>query len=215
MSFTFSHIVSRFFNSYLASERNLSANTIASYSDCMRLLIQYVCERLQLEPEKLSMDVFTRELVVEFLAHLETKRNNDAVTTNQRLAAIKTFFHFLARNVPQLMHTNELIQAIRPKKTHHLPPPSLTIPEVHAILAVPDTATLMGARDNTIVKDCLGHVDLKTTSQYVEVSIQRKREAVEKVPAPANDNQPEAPRWKQPSIMNLLSCLSRKARYVA
>ena len=345
MTFTFSHIVSCFFTSHLASERGLSANTIASYSDCMRLLIQYACEKFKLEPEKLGMEMFTRELVVEFLAHLETQRNNDSATTNQRLAAIKTFFHFLARNVPQLLHTNELIQAIRPKKTDHIPPPSLTTDEVKAILAVPDTTTLIGARDQalltllyntgarvqeladltlsdlrldspataavqltgkgrkqrsiplwdstfqplqhylemrtqahiesdhlflniknqpmtrfgigrridvyvetakkqcpslsdrsispqvfrhstalhlieagvdiTVVRAWLGHVDLKTTSQYVEVSVQRKREALEKIPAPANDNPSEAPLWKQPGIMNLLSCLSRKTRYVA
>ena len=151
MTFTFSHVVSCFFTSYLASERGLSANTIASYSDCMRLLIQYACEKFTLEPEKLGMEMFTRELVVEFLAHLETQRNNDSATTNQRLAAIKTFFHFLARNVPQLMHTNELIQAIRPKKTDHLPPPSLTVDEVKAILAVPDTTTCLGARDQALL----------------------------------------------------------------
>ena len=32
---TFSHIVSAFFSSYLASERGLPVNTIASYSDVM------------------------------------------------------------------------------------------------------------------------------------------------------------------------------------
>jgi site-specific recombinase XerD len=345
MTFTFSHIVSCFFTSYLAAERGLSENTIASYSDCMRLLIQHACEKFKVEPEKLGMEMFTRELVVEFLAHLETQRNNDAATTNQRLAAIKTFFHFLARHIPQLLRTNELIQAIRPKKTDHLPPPSLTPDEVKAILGVPDAATLIGARDQallsllyytgarvqeladltlsdlrldspatafvrltgkgrkqrtlplgtetiqplqhylkmrkqahiqsdhlflnienqpmtrfgigrridvhvesakkrcpsldhrsisphvfrhstalhlieagvhiTVVSAWLGHADIKTTSQYVEVSVQKKREALEKISAPTNASIPETPVWKQPGIMNLLSCLSRKENYVA
>jgi integrase/recombinase XerD len=343
MNITFSHLVTCFFTSYLATERGLSENTIASYSDCMRLLIQYACDRLHLEPQKLGMEILTRELVVEFLDYLEKTRANDAPTTNQRLAAIKTFFHFLARNVPQLMHTNELIQAIRPKKTDHLPPPSLTVNEVKAILAAPNTSDLLGARDKallmilyntgarvqelanltigdlrcdnpatviltgkgrkkrtiplwpetiqhiqhylkirqlariepnhlflniekkpmtrfgigrrialhaetakkqcpslsrlgisphlfrhttalhlieagndiTVVKDWLGHADLKTTSQYIEVSVQRKREALEKIPAPANSNDTEPPRWKQPVIMEFLSCLSRKTHYVA
>lgn len=343
MSLTFSHVVTCFFTSYLAAERGLSENTIASYSDCMRLLVQYICDRLAVQPEAVGMEMITPERILEFLAYLEKERGNDPQTTNQRLAAIKTFFHFLARNVPELMHANERIQAIRFKKTDHLPPPSLTIAEVQAILNAPDTSDLLGARDKallatlyntgarvqeladltltdvrfdtpaivlltgkgrkqrtvplwpetvhhlqhylhirqdaniesnhlflnienqpmtrfgigrrvalhaetaqkqcpslgqrsisphvfrhttalhliesgndiTIVKDWLGHADLKTTIQYVEVSIQRKQEALEKLPAPTTNNQPEAPRWKQPAIMDFLSGLSRKARYVA
>ncbi len=343
MSFTFSHLVTRFFISHLANERGLSENTVAAYSDCMRLLINYACERFALDPEKLTMDRFTRDLILEFLDHLQSDRQNCEASRNLRLAAIKAFFHFLARTVPELMHLNECVQAIRPKKTQHAPPPSLTLDEVDAIIASPDPAELLGARDKamlqtfyntgarvqeladltvadlrcetpalvtltgkgrkrravplwpetiqliqhylqlrehagiqsahlflnaaarpmtrfgigrridlhvrtaatrcpslrdrhisphvfrhttalhlieagndiTIVKEWLGHADLKTTSQYVEVSLQRKREAIEKIPAPAGSTKPEAPIWKKPALMDFLSRLSRKARYVA
>ena len=69
--------------------------------------------------------------------------------------------------------------------------------------------------DITVVKDWLGHADLKTTSQYIEVSIQRKREALEKAPAPGSSAEPEAPIWKSPPLMDFLSRLSRGADYVA
>ena len=69
--------------------------------------------------------------------------------------------------------------------------------------------------DITLVKEWLGHADLKTTSQYVEVSVQRKRAALQSVPAPASSTNPEAPIWKKPALMDFLSRLSRKARYVA
>jgi site-specific recombinase XerD len=343
MTFTFSRLVTRFFTSYLPAERGLSENTIASYSDCMRLLVEYLCKRFCLQPEHLETEMLTCELVVEFLNHLEKERVNGPDTRNQRLAAIKAFFHFLARAIPELMHANERIQAIRPKKTDHLPPPSLTVAEVTAIIASPDPSTLLGARDKallqilyntgarvqeiadlsisdlrfdtpaivtltgkgrktrtvplweetakiishylqlrnqsaihsnhlflnvtfkpmtrfgigrriekhgesaaaqcpslrkrrttphlfrhacalhliesgndiTIVKDWLGHADLKTTSHYVEVSIERKRKALEKMPAPGSSTTPEEPKWKEPALMALLSRLSRKARYVA
>jgi site-specific recombinase XerD len=334
---TFSHLVTAFFQKYLAAECGLAVNSIASYSDCLKLLITFACTRLAVEPEDLSVDQFTRELVIDFLDDLENNRQNGAATRNQRLAAIKTFFHFLAYNVPELMHLNETIQAIRQKKTDHTPPPSMTIEEVDTIAAVPDPSRLIGARDKALVKllynsggraqevadlricdirfdtpatvtltgkggktrviplwedtleairyyiefreqsgiksahlflnikaqpltrfgigrrieclvrkaaeDCpslrgrritphvyrhtialhllengndivlvqewLGHADLRTTSQYLEVSIERKRAALAKVPPPSSDSPIEVAQWKQPALMAYLTALSR------
>jgi len=343
MNVTFSYLVTRFFVSHLASERNLAENTIASYSDCMRLLIDYACTRLEVSADQLNMEMFTRDLILDFLDSLESVRNNSADTRNQRLTAIKTFFKFLARTVPELMHLNECIQAIRPKNTDHKPPSSLTHTEVDAIIAAPDPETLIGARDKallqtfyntgarvqeiadleitdtraaapatvtltgkgrkcrtvplwpetvdliqhylqlrkqmgiesdhlflnnrgkpltrfgigrrvalhtqrasrscpslcdrpvtphvfrhttalhlleatgdiTIVRDWLGHADLKTTSQYIEISIERKRKALDKVPPPASSRQPQPAKWQTPPLLDFLTKLSRKTHYVA
>jgi len=149
---TFSHLVTAFFQKYLAAECGLAANSIASYSDCIKLLINFACARFEVQPEDLSIDRFNRELIIAFLDDLESSRQNVAATRNQRLAAIKTFFHFLAHNVPELMHLNETIQAIRQKTTDHTPPPSMTIEEVDAIAAVPDPSRWIGARDKALVK---------------------------------------------------------------
>jgi site-specific recombinase XerD len=148
----FSHIVSSFFSTYLASERGLAVNTRASYSDVMKLLLNFACERFGIEPEQLHLEQLDRNLIIDFLDHLERVRCNTAATRNQRLAAIKTFFHFIARNVPELMHLNDTVQAISEKKTDHEPPPSLTFPEVKAILAVPDASRLLGARDSALLQ---------------------------------------------------------------
>ena len=148
---TFSYLVTAFFQKYLAAERGLSANSIASYSDCLQLLINFACTRLSVQPEDLSIDQFSRELVIDFLNHLENARNNGQSTRNQRLAAIKTFFHFLACSEPELMHLNETIQAICQKRTDYTPPPSMTIEEVETIAAVPDPSRLIGARDKALL----------------------------------------------------------------
>jgi len=334
---TFSHIVSAFFTNHLATERGLAANTIASYSDCMKLLINFACERFGIEPEKLGINQLSRELIIDFLDHLENTRHNVESTRNQRLAAIKTFFHFLARNIPELMHLNATIQAIREKNTDTKPPPSMTVNEVHAIQAAPSPNTLLGVRDRAlmklmynsgarvqeladltipdvrsdkpatvkltgkgrktrviplwdetvedighyvqmrqragikserlfvnvrgqpitrfgigrmvtkyarqaahtcpslrdriitphvfrhttalhlleaendimIVKDWLGHADLRTTNRYMEVSIERKRAALAKMPPPGDTAPPEQPNWKQPELITFLSNLSR------
>lgn len=148
---TFSHLVTSFFQKYLAAERGLPANTVASYSDCIRLLINFACSRFAVQPEEINIDRLNRELIIAFLDDLEITRLNGVSTRNQRLAAIKTFFHFLAYNAPELMHLNEIIQAIRQKKTDYTPPPSMTIKEVEAIIAVPDTNQLIGTRDRALV----------------------------------------------------------------
>jgi len=344
MKITFSYLVTTFFTAHLSAELGLSPNTVASYSDCMKLLVNYLCERLQIEPETIDIQMISPERVLDFLDYVEKERGNATSTRNQRLAAIKTFFHFLARTVPELMHANERIQAIRLKSTEHHPPPSLTVEEVDAILVCPDPGTLMGARDkallqlmyNTgaraqeladvtvadvrfetpatvtvtgkgrktrviplwedtveilthylelrkqlridsehlflssrggpmtrfgigrrvavyvkaaiaacpslqgrnitphafrhttalhlieagndifVVRDWLGHAHVKTASQYVEISVERKRKALEKMPPPDGGKSPEAPQWKQqPELMEFLTRCSRKGRYVA
>lgn len=152
MTPSFSHLVTRFFTCFLAAERGLSANTVASYADTMRLLIDYLCGRLKVEPEQLTASAVSRDLILDFLDHLQTDRHNGVATRNQRLAALKTFLRFLARTVPELMHLNEEVHAVRAKKTEHAPPPSLTVEEVHAVIAAPDLSTLIGTRDKALLQ---------------------------------------------------------------
>jgi len=124
MKFTFSYLVTTFFTSHLRTELGLSPNTVASYGDCMRLLLNFVCQRLTIASEAIVLQMISPELVLDFLDTLERDHQNGPATRNQRLAAIKTFFHFLARRTPELMHHNERIQAIRTKRTDHRPPPA-------------------------------------------------------------------------------------------
>lgn len=148
---TFAHAVTTFFTAYLSVERGLAKNTIASYSDTVRLLIDFACDRLGTKPDALHIEQLDRELILAFLDHLESTRRNAAATRNQRLAAIKTFFRFLARSMPELMQLSATVQAIAQKNTAHQPPPSLTEDEVQAILAVPDPGRLLGARDKAML----------------------------------------------------------------
>jgi integrase/recombinase XerD len=340
MNPSFSHLITRFFTSYLANERGASGNTIAAYSDSLRLLIKHLCKKHGKKPEKLSLEMLDSEGILDFLDYLEHDRNNSPSTRNHRLAAIKSFLHYAARENPESMQQNEQIQAIRSKKTDHKPPPSLNVEQVNAILDSIDTAPLIGLRDKaiiqllynsgarvqeiadlrlsdlrfetpatvtltgkgrktrtiplwketvqhiqaylqareyagilsdhlflnnkgqpitrfgigrrvelhgnnaakkcpslndlkitphvfrhttalhlietgsdiTIVKEWLGHADIKTASQYVEVSVARKREALEKLPPPGSGERVEMPEWKDPSIIEFLTSLSGKGK---
>lgn len=152
MKHTFSYLVTTFFTSYLRNEQGFPKNTIASYSDCLKLLIKYICTLRNIKLEVITIEMIDRELILAFLDSLETVRNNTAATRNQRLAALKTFFHFVAGTYPELMQQSELIQTIKLKKTDYRPPPSLTKEEVTAIISSPDPETLQGARDKAILQ---------------------------------------------------------------
>ena len=68
--------------------------------------------------------------------------------------------------------------------------------------------------DIVTVRDWLGHADIRTTSQYLEISVERKRQALERVPPPSGGDHREEPIWKQPPLAKFLSDLSRKKSYV-
>ena len=68
---------------------------------------------------------------------------------------------------------------------------------------------LEAGNDIAVVKDWLGHADIRTTSAYLEVSLKRKRDALEKLPPPSGGEPAEQPQWKQPKLMAFLARLSR------
>lgn len=144
---TLGTLVVTFFRSHLASERNVSTNTIASYSDCVRLLLSYACTTLQTTIDNLALEAITETMVLDFLDQLEEHRGNVPATRNQRLGAIKTFFRFLARHEIMLTAVCERVCAIRCKKTEHKLVETLDPEQVRALLQAPDNSTLDGARD--------------------------------------------------------------------
>ena len=139
---TFGSLILSFFSSYLANQRGNSPETIASYSDCIRLLINYCCNHLSITVDKLALDMITDSLILDFLDYLEKERNNTPKTRNQRLAAIKTFFRFAARQEPTLSSVCERICNISAKKSEHKIIQPLENHEVKEILSQTDTTGL-------------------------------------------------------------------------
>ena len=87
---TLGTLVMKFFHKYLADERGVSSNTINSYSDCVRLLLDYSSKQLGVSADKMRFDAISDQIILDFLDHIEAERKNMASTRNQRLAAIKT-----------------------------------------------------------------------------------------------------------------------------
>ena len=89
-------LIERYFTDRLMRQRNVSANTIASYRDTFRLLFKFAHARLRKTPSALTLDELDAPFIGEFLSDLETKRGVGVATRNLRLTAIRSFFRFVS-----------------------------------------------------------------------------------------------------------------------
>ena len=88
--------VQRFFTERLANQLAASPNTVASYRDTFRLLLTFATDCLSRQPTDLLVTDIDAELVGRFLDFVETSRGNSARSRNIRLAAIRSFFKYVA-----------------------------------------------------------------------------------------------------------------------
>jgi integrase/recombinase XerD len=143
--------VRRFLLEDVIADRDLSANTQHSYRDTLRLLFRYLTAAHGTDPIHVTVEQVTAVVVRGFLTHLEQQRHCAAATRNQRLAALRSLFRFIARQVPELIAHAAQIQGVPLRRV--APPliPYLEKAEVDAMLAVPDRATPLGRRNYALL----------------------------------------------------------------
>ena len=144
-------LIGRYFTERLMRQRNVSANTIASYRDTFRLLFLFAQKRLRKPPSALVLDDLDAALIGAFLTDLEAERRVGIKTRNLRLTAIRSFFRFLSFEEPAHSAMIQRVLAIPSKRHDKRDINFLTRPEVEAILAVPDQTTWLGRRDYTLL----------------------------------------------------------------
>jgi hypothetical protein len=64
----FSLYLTQFLSDYLPGQKNVSPNTIRSYRDTFKLLLQYFQEREEIPPEKITLSCLIQERVISFLS---------------------------------------------------------------------------------------------------------------------------------------------------
>lgn len=143
-----------FFQERLPMERRASSHTSESYACAFKLLLEYASERLAVPPSRLDIEQLDAPLIVSFLNHLETARGNGPSSRNVRLAAIKSFMHFLEYRVPSAMDQVRRILAIPLKRADTRLVRHLTVAEVQAILDAPDPVGWAGVRDRAMLHLC-------------------------------------------------------------
>ncbi|MDR1953153.1 MAG: site-specific integrase [Clostridiales Family XIII bacterium] len=86
--------LSEFFSSYLPETRGASSNTIRSYKQAFRLLLEYIHAIHGLLPEKVEFKHLEKGTVESWLNWLCAERNCTAGTRNHRLSAVAAFAKF-------------------------------------------------------------------------------------------------------------------------
>jgi len=144
-------LLQRFFVEHLSQHNHVSPQTIASYRDAFRLLLQYAHKRLKTEPASLNVTALDAPLILSFLDSLEIDRHNCVRSRNIRLAAIRSFFRWLTLRDPELVGMATRILAVPVKRTARRLIPSFTREEIDALLAAPDQAHWQGRRDHALL----------------------------------------------------------------
>lgn len=140
-----------FFIDRMMRERQASPHTIAAYRDTFRLLLAFVQERLKKAPSAVTVADLDAPLIGAFLDHLERGRGNKARSRNARLAAIHSFFHYLALREPAHAAIIQRVLAMPNKRYDRRLVDFLTRQEMEALLAAPDRSTWIGRRDYALL----------------------------------------------------------------
>jgi site-specific recombinase XerD len=148
---TLPELLQRFFIDRLMRQRQVSSHTIASYRDTFRLLLHYAQQHLGKAPSVLTLPDLDTPFLGAFLDHLEQGRNNSARSRNVRLAAIHSFFRYVALHAPEHSGLAQRVLAMPSKRYLRRPVDFLAPDEVAALLAAPDLNKWSGRRDRALL----------------------------------------------------------------
>ena len=116
MKILLSKQIYKFFSDYLPHQKNASINTIKSYRDCFKLFFIFMNTKFNIKPSQLTINDLTKDNIINFLDWLEMERHCSVETRNQRLAAIRSFFHYSQFDIPEYLFEIQAINAIPSKK---------------------------------------------------------------------------------------------------
>jgi len=143
--------IQRYFQEYLVRQRNVSPATVAAYRDTFRLLLQYWRQQRRQALATLTLESLTPDTVLSFLHHLEESRGNAIRTRNARLAALRSFVHYLADWLgPELPAATRRLLTLPFKRQVKPLIGFLTRPEIEALLAA-TADTWTGRRDHLLL----------------------------------------------------------------
>ena len=147
----FAQLLHTYFHDWLIAQRGTSRHTVRSYRDTWRLFLRFVAARVQQPVARLDLPHLTATEVLAFLEHLEHERQVTITTRNCQLAALRSFFTFVADREPLAMAQCAAVLRIPTKRGPRREVRYLDVEEVTAILAQPDRSSLGGQRDHALL----------------------------------------------------------------
>lgn len=147
----FSFLLTRYLTHYLPVQRNLSSNTIRSYRDTFKQLLEFCRDEKNINIIRLTIHQVDKKCIEDFFLWLQKCREISPSTYNQRLCAVHAFFEYIMMEKPEYMeHCRQILKIPNLKA----PKPSakyLTTDALKSILAAPDTTTKQGRRHLVIL----------------------------------------------------------------
>jgi integrase/recombinase XerD len=137
------------FCSYLRV-RNYSPGSVSAYRHSLQLLCRFLAERAIYDPAQVTTEVL--EAYRRHLAGATTRSGKPltVATQSHRLQAARVFFRWMRKVGHVSSNPADALEA--PKQQHRLPPATLSVEEMEAVMALPDIETPFGLRDRAILE---------------------------------------------------------------
>jgi site-specific recombinase XerD len=168
----FQRRLTAFLVDYLPRQRGMSANTVTAYRDTFILLLRYMRDEMGIPVENVDFDSLGKETINGFLGWLSASRNSSDRTCNNRLTAIKSFYHYVQSVAPELISQTAGVLSIRDKKVAQVPIPYLTVAAIGYILAAAESAGIRTLAMLSLLYDSGARVqelcDLKVYDLHLE-----------------------------------------------
>jgi site-specific recombinase XerD len=187
----FPQLLHAFFHDWLVQQRNVSHHTVLSYRDSWRLFLRFVAARKATSVARLGLSDLSEVHVIAFLNDIEQVRKSSIGTRNCRLAALHSFFSFVADREPLAAAQCAAVLRIPNKKMSRPEVSGLDEDEITAILAQPNRSKAEGQRDHVLL------AVLYNTGARIQEAL---------------DLSPQSVRWESPFQVRLLG-KGRKERH--
>ena len=146
----FAALVQQFFCERLVQQQDASSQTVSSYRDTFRLLLDYLQKTRRKKPSAVTLSDLDAPTITAFLEYLEKKRRNKPRTRNARFAAIRSFMKYAGAREPASLPIVQRVLAIPLKRFPRSSVCYLSRDEVTAIIEAPDASTWSGRRDRVL-----------------------------------------------------------------
>jgi integrase/recombinase XerD len=144
-------LVQSFFIEHLRLVRGASEHTVRSYRDSLMLFFTFLAGNGKRSLADLRLDDIRAPFVLRFLSQLESKRGNQIVTRNCRLAAIRSFARHLLRHDFTRAEQYGQILAIPAKRANSRVVEYLEPEDVRAVIAAVSGTDSGSRRDRALL----------------------------------------------------------------
>jgi site-specific recombinase XerD len=150
-SASFPLLLHGFFHEWMGEQRNLSHNTVLSYRDTWRLYLRFVSQQQGQPVARVALADLDAKSILAFLKHCESERKVSTGTRNCRLAALRSFFGYVAQREPLAAAQCAEILRIPIKRGERRTVSYLDDEEVSALLKQPRLDKVEGQRDQALL----------------------------------------------------------------